>query len=103
MPIFSSTSITFSSTGDNTLVAGVAGKLVQVFQIFFSAAGATTLQFKDGAGGTALTGAMSFTTSQQFSLPYDTTPHFFASPGNAFVLNSSTGVQVSGVIWFTQR
>jgi hypothetical protein len=85
------------------LVTAVAGKLVQVFQIFFTSAGATNLTFKDGTGGTALTGAMSFTTNQQFSLVYDTTPHFFASPGNAFVLNSSTGVQISGVIWFTQR
>ena len=91
------------STGDNTLVAGVAAKLVQVFQIFFTAAGATNLTFKDGTGGTALTGAMSFTTNQQFSLPYDKSPHVFASPGNAFVLNSSTGVQVSGVVWFTQK
>lgn len=103
MPIFSQTPITFSSTGDNALVSAVSGKLIQVFQIFFTAAGATNLQFKDGVAGTALTGAMSFTTNQQFSLPYDTTPHFFASPGNAFVLNSSTGIQVSGVIWFTQR
>ena len=103
MPIFSQTPITFSSTGDNALITAVAGKLIQVFQIFITSAGATNLTFKDGTGGTALTGAMSFTTNQQFSLLFDTTPHFFASPGNAFVLNSSTGVQVSGVVWFTQR
>lgn len=103
MPIFSQTPITFSSTGDNALVTAVAGKLIQVFQIFFTAAGATNLVFKDGTGGTALTGAMSFTTNQQYSLPYVAVPHFFASPGNAFVLNSSTGVQVSGVLWFTQK
>lgn len=103
MPIFSQTPITFSGTGDQSLVTAVAGKLIQVFQIFFTAAGATNLTFKDGTGGTTLTGAMSFTTGQQFSLLYDTTPHFFASPGNAFVLNSSTGVQVSGTVWFTQK
>jgi len=103
MPIFSQTPITFSSTGDNVLVTAVSSKLVQIFQIFFTTAGATNLQLKDGVAGTALTGAMSFTTNQQFSLLFDTTPHFFASPGNAFVLNSSTGVQVSGVVWFTQR
>ena len=103
MPVFSQTPITFSATGDNALITAVAGKLVQVFQIFFTAAGATNLTIKDGVGGTALTGAMSFTTNGQLTLPYVSVPHFFASPGNAFVLNSSTGVQISGTVWYTQK
>jgi hypothetical protein len=103
MPNFFSVPITFATTGDQTLVTGVAAKMVQIFKILITAAGTTNLVFKDGTGGTALTGPLPFATNEQLSLPFDTTPIFFASPGNNFVVNSSTAVQVSGVVWYSQR
>jgi hypothetical protein len=88
--------------GDNTLIAGIAGQIVTVYQIFFVVSAAATLTFKDGT--TALTGAMNFAANESFTLAFATTPHFFASAGNNFVLTqTTTTAQVSGRIYFVQR
>ncbi len=47
-----------ASSGDNTLVTGVAGYKIRVVGYTLVAAGTTTVAFQSGAGGTALTGAM---------------------------------------------
>jgi hypothetical protein len=94
--------INFNTAGDQTLVAGVAGQIIQVFKIFFVVSAAATLTFKDG--GSALTGAMSFTANGSLTFAFDTTPWFFASPGNSFVLTqTTTTAQVSGRIYYSQR
>ena len=101
MPNLSLAAINFASTGDNTLVAGVAGKIISVFKIFFVVSAATNLVFKDGT--TALTGAMSMSANGSLTFAYDSTPWFFASPGNNFVLNQSGLAQISGDIYYIQR
>lgn len=100
----SSTAINFNTAGDQTLVAGIAGQIITVYQIFFVVSAAATLTFRDGTGGTALTGAMSFTANGSLTFPFDTQPWFFASPGNNFVLTqTTTTAQVSGRIYYIQR
>jgi hypothetical protein len=103
MPNLSIASISFTASGDNTVVAGVSEKIIQVFKLVITAAGTTNLVFKDGTAGTALTGPIPFVANEQLLLAFDTTPHFAASPGNNFVVNSSISVQVSGAVWFIQR
>lgn len=51
--------IDHAASGDNTIVAAVAGKKIRVIAYTIVAAGAVTVRFEDGASGTALTGQMS--------------------------------------------
>lgn len=103
-PQVQSTPINFAASGDNTLIAAVAGKLITVVGLFLVVAGATNLTFKDGTGGTALTGTIPMLANGAMTL--DEKPEFdyfqTSNVANNFVLNSSVAVQVSGRIYFVQ-
>jgi len=102
------TPINFSSNGDNTVIAGVAGKTIRVLSIFFKVQAAVNITFKDGASN-ALTGAMPFAAFDSLTFDFrsgptvlEPFPWFETAPGNAFVMNLSVGTQVSGTVYFTQ-
>lgn len=59
-----------ASSGDNTLVAAVTDKKIRVLSLFLVTAGAVTVRFESGAGGTALTGQMNIAASGGFVLPF---------------------------------
>lgn len=96
-----SASINASASGDNTLVAAVAAQTVRVFKLFLVANGAVNIKFKDGAA-TDLTAVMNLNIGGSITIDLDGEPWFLTSAGNAFVLNLSAAVQVSGRIYFTQ-
>lgn len=98
--VFSSTTINTSSTGDNTLVAGLSSQTVRVYRMFFVVSAATTITFKDGSLG--LTGAMTFVSGGSFVIDFSGDPWFVTSPGNGFILNQSGTAQISGRVYFTQ-
>ncbi len=85
--------------GDIASPAGIAGTIIRVYRIMLVMGGITNITFKDGS--TALSGAMPMLANGSFFLPMDGTPHYTTSLGNAFNINSSAGVQVSGTVWFT--
>jgi len=94
-----STPISFSGSGDNQIIAAVAGQTIRVFGLFFTVAGATVLTFKDGS--TNLTGAMTFNQGGAMVLdPLGWLPRFMIS--GAFIINSSVAVQVSGRVMYAQ-
>jgi hypothetical protein len=108
MPTFDSTIqqavVSFSASGDNTLVAAVAKQTIQMVGILLVVGGATNLTFKDGTAGTARSGALPMTANgalvldpNQNNLWYQT-----SSGSNNLVLNSSNAVQVSGTVYFKQ-
>jgi hypothetical protein len=97
----SSTAINASANGNNTLIAGVAGKTIRVFKaaLVFSAGG--TVIFQDGSS--ALTGPMALYTGATVVLDMDVTnPWFLTSAGNSFVANLAGGAAVGGVMYYTQ-
>lgn len=47
-----------ATSGNNTLVAAVAGKRIRVISLFAVASGAVVVRFESAADGTALTGQM---------------------------------------------
>lgn len=100
-PFTTTAPITFSGSGDNSLVAGVAGQIVRLYRIFFVVSGATNLTIKDGAS-TSLSGAMAFGANGSLILDFQAEPWYMTASGNALVLNSSNAVQVSGTIWYIQ-
>jgi hypothetical protein len=97
----SSAAINAAGVGDNTLVAAVALQTVRVFRLFLVAAAAVVIKFKDGAG-TDLTGPISLGAGGGIVLDFDGEPWFKTSAGNAFILNLSGAVQVSGRIYYQQ-
>lgn len=95
---YATAAISTASSGDNTLVAGVANKTIRVHKIMLTLA-AGTITFKDGAS-TSLSGAMTLT--GLVLEPTDDNPLFVTSAGNGFVANLSGANQLSGTVWYTQ-
>jgi hypothetical protein len=89
--------INFAGAGDNTIVAASSVGDIHVYSIFFTVSGATTITFK--AGTDVLTGALVFTgNGSSMTLPLDIKePYFTARKTNAFIMNSTNAVQVSGM------
>lgn len=98
----SAASISAASSGDNTLLAGTGGQTIRVFRLFLVAAAAVNIKFRDGTAGTDLTGAMSLGPGGSVTLDFDGEPWFKTSVANAFVLNLSGAVQVSGRFYYTK-
>ena len=87
-------------SGDNVIIPAVVGQVIRVFKIFAVASSSVQVTPIDGTpSGTAFTGPL---TLGSFALDFDSQPWFTTSSGKAFVLNLSTGVQVSGSVFYTQ-
>jgi hypothetical protein len=90
-------SVTTASSGDNTLVAAIAGTQVRVVNFSLVAVTANAVQFKSGS--TALTGVMSLGATGVLAPGYDPTGHIITAAGEALILNLGSATQVSG--WLT--
>jgi hypothetical protein len=95
--------ISFALTGDNTIIAAVAGKLINVVAMLLVSTGATNITIKDGAAN-LLSGAMPLAAGVPLILHPDASMDYFATSSgtNAFILNQSGAVQISGTVWFLQ-
>lgn len=92
--------ITFAGAGDNIIIFGIPNQLIRVYKIFLLAGAATNLTFKNGTS--AFTGAMPWPSGLGMVLDFDTKPWFTTSFGNDFIINSSAGVQIGGMVNYTQ-
>lgn len=93
--------ISGATSGDNTLVAAVAGKKIKVLGLFLVAVTAVTVRFESGAGGTALTGVMSIGATGTLVLPMVSdlnTPWFQTADGALLNMELGGSVQVSGAL-----
>lgn len=94
-------SLNIAASGDNTVVAAVVGQTIRVWKILLVANAAVNIRFKDGAA-TDLTATINLTANQGIVLDLDAEPWFLTSAGNAFIINLSAAVQVSGRVYSTQ-
>lgn len=92
--------ISYSSNGNNTLVAAVTGKKIRVVQIFMIAATAVSVTLQSGAGGTGLTGAVPVGDTGGFVLPFNDAGWFETAAGSLLNAFLSSGVQVSGCLGY---
>ncbi len=92
--------IDFAGSGDNAIIAAVAGKRIFIYRLYFILGAATNITFKDGS--TALTGAMPFLANGFMILDPTQVPWHQTAAGAAFNINSSNAVQVSGSVGFIQ-
>jgi hypothetical protein len=89
--------ISGATSGDNTLLAAAgAGNKIRVLSLYLVAAGTTTVRFESGAGGTALSGAMSLIANTGFVLPYSPVGHFETAANTLLNMELNAAVQVSG-------
>ena len=94
--------INSAAGGDILPVAAVAGQIIRLYKIWFVVTAATSITFKDGAGGTALSGPAALGANAGFVLDLDGQPWYVTSAGNALAINSSGATQVSGTMYYTQ-
>ncbi len=93
--------VNFAALGDNTVIAaGGTGRVNRVYRLFLVVGGATNITFKRGA--TALSGPIPLSANGAITLDFEAEPWFECADNEAFVINSSAAVQVSGRIYFTQ-
>jgi hypothetical protein len=90
--------ISTASSGETALVAAITDKRIKVIAYDLVCAAAVSVTFKDGAGGTALTGAMPFAANGGISVAESREGHFKTSRNSALIINLSAAVQVSGHI-----
>jgi hypothetical protein len=91
-----------ASSGDNTLVAAVAGKKIRVLSYTIIASGAVTVRFEDGASGTALTGQMNLTTNSGVSVPFSPVGHFETTANTLLNLELSAATSVDGHLTYVE-
>ena len=94
--------ISAASSGDNTLLAAQgAGNKIRVHSAYLIAAGAVTVRFESGAGGTALSGVMSLAANAGFVLPHNEAGWFETAANALLNLELGGAVQVSGGLTYS--
>ena len=89
--------IDHAASGDNTLVAAVAGKRIRVLAFLLVAAGTVTARVRvRGADGTALTGQMSDGDRPPVAAPYSPAGGSRRSPGSCSTSSCPAAFQSTG-------
>lgn len=94
--------IDVASSGDNTLVAAVAGKKIRVLSLYLVAAGAVTVRFESGAGGAALTGQSSLAANGGLVLPFNADGWFETAAATILNLELGGAVSVDGCLTYVE-
>lgn len=94
--------VSHSTSGDNTLVAAVAGKSIMVLSAVLVAAGSVSARFESGAGGTALTGQMPLAANTVVELSFNHGGWFKTASGALLNLELSGAVLVAGCISYVE-
>jgi hypothetical protein len=101
-PKIAPVAINFSTSGNNTVIAGIAGQSICVFGIQYVASNATNLTFQDTGSG-IFSGPESMLANGSNTLALrelSQIPYYVTGLGNGFVINSSIAVQVGGSVWY---
>lgn len=91
-------SIDAASSGDNTIVAAVTGKILRVYSIVLMSSGTVTVRFESGASGTALTGQLNLIANTGFATGWCPVGHFDTAESALLNLELSAAVSVDGWI-----
>lgn len=95
-------SVSISSSGDNTVIAGTALQTIRVYRLVLIAASAVNVTIKDGAS-TSLTGSMPLSANGGIAIDDSSCePEFVTSAGNGFIVNLGGAVGVTGWVQYTK-
>lgn len=87
--------INSSSSGNNTVVASVAGQQIVILSYTIVASGSVTVTWESGSGS-VLGGPMAIAANGGVSTTYNPTAHFVTAVGESLLLNLSGATQVGG-------
>ena len=90
--------IDHAASGDNEIVAAVAGKKIRVLAWHVTVSGTTTIRFESSAGGTALTGQMAGTANAELTEPWNPCGWFETVAGESLNMELSAAVSVDGAL-----
>ncbi len=93
-------SIDSAGSGDNTLVAAVAGKRIRVLSLFAITAGAVTVAFESAASGTALTGDMNVASKGSIIMPFNPEGWFQTVAGELLNMELGGATSVDGCLTY---
>lgn len=91
--------INASASGDNTIIAAVTGRAINVWKLLFTTAAAVNVTMKAGAS-TSLSGALVFSGNGSIFFAYDGSPYYYVPPGTAFIINLSGAVGIAGTVYY---
>ena len=92
-----------ASSGDNTLVAAVAGKQILLISCIIIATGDVNIRFEDGASsGTFLSGQMALTANSGFTAPFNEGGWLIASVNTLLNLELSGATSVDGMLTYIE-
>lgn len=98
--------IAAASSGNNTLVSGVATKKIRVLAMTLIAAGTVNIYFTSSNGGTVIFGGstnkINLVANTGFATGYSPVGHFETVAGEALVVNNSGAVAVSGGLTYIE-
>lgn len=91
-----------ASSGDNTLITAVTGKKIRVLSYVIVTADAVNVRFESGAGGTALTGVMTFAANSGAAMNCFPAGCFETAAGALLNLELSGAVSVDGHLTYVE-
>lgn len=91
-----------AGSGDNTVISGTSGQTIKIWSLLLWWNGSVSVTLKDGASTRGLTGAIAGVAQTRFILDETDHPWFTLTTGNAFIVNLSGAVQVSGTVRYTK-
>lgn len=94
--------IDHATSGNNTLVAAVAGKKIRVLALMIIAGDEVTARFESAANGTALSGQIQLVAQAGFTLPFSPVGWFETVVGELLNLELSAAVSVDGVLVYVE-
>jgi len=96
------TDINFATSGDNTLLAAVTATNLRVWQIFIVASAAVNIIFKHNSTAFNASAIPLTAAGSAIVLDHSGQAWFSTLPGEAFIINLSGNVQVSGQVYWTK-
>ena len=87
-----------ATSGNNTLVAAVAGKKIRILAVFMIAAGTVIARFESAADGTAMSGQMNLAITSGFCLPFSEAGWGETVAGDLLNLELGGAVSVDGML-----
>ena len=92
--------INAANSGNNEIVAAIAGTSIRVVSLFFVVAALAVCTFNDGTNN--LTGAMSYGQYGGISMPFNQIGWFTGGAGRPLNLNLGGAYQVSGALTYME-
>ncbi len=90
--------IDVATSGNNTLVAAVAGKKIRILAVILIAAGTVIARFESAADGTAMSGQMNLGITSGFCLPYSEAGWGETIVGELLNLELGGAISVDGML-----